>query len=179
MKMAKASEADIDMAMEVSNVLNDIERGFFPTKLQSDEDAESEEIEWIDTDDQQQYKRLIFGLKHLLNKGSISRVIWGMAVVCDPANECIDPDADCIEHHPKRQQMESALLWTLWHHQGGSSHIGQPIRKLLGIGQHDRMTDEQIEIAKAFGRPEKYTETEAVPAIVFYPAGSLGEEVAL
>ncbi len=151
MKMAKASQADLDMAMDVANVLEDIERGFFPTKLQSDEDAESEQIEWIDTNDRQQYERLIYGLKQLLNKGSIMRVIFGMAVVCDPSNECIDPDATTSEHHPKRQQMEAALLWTLYHHQGGSSHIGQPIRKLLGIGQHDRMTDEQLAQAKAFG----------------------------
>lgn len=152
MKMAKASPEDLDMAMDLANVLDDIERGFFPTKLQSDEDAESERVEWIDTADRQQYERLFFGLKSLLNKGSIYRVIWGMAVVCDPSNECIDPDADTIEHHPKRQQMEGALLWTLYHHQRGSSHIGQPIRKLLGIGQHDRMTDEQIDEATKFGR---------------------------
>jgi len=106
MKMAKASPEDLDMAMDLANVLDDIERGFFPTKLQSDEDAESERVEWIDTADRQQYERLFFGLKSLLNKGSISRVIWGMAVVCDPANECIDPDADTIEHHPKRQQLD-------------------------------------------------------------------------
>lgn len=30
--------------------------------------------------------------------------------------------------------------------------IGQPIRKLLGIGQHDHMTDEQIALAKSFGK---------------------------
>lgn len=151
MKMAKASQADLDMALDVANVLDDIECGFFPTKLQSDEDAESEQIEWIDTDDRQQYERLIYGLKRLLNKGSIMRVIWGMAAVCDPSNECIDPDAHTIEHHPKRQGMEAALLWTLYHHKGGSSHIGQPIRKLLGIGQHDHLTDEQLAQAKAFG----------------------------
>lgn len=151
MKMAKASEAEISMAIDLANVLEDIERGFFPTKLQEDEVAQSEEVEWIDTNDRQQYERLVFGLQKLLDKGSLFRVVFGMAVICDPKNECIDPDADCIEHHPKRKQMESALLWTLWHHQGGSSHIGQPIRKLLGIGQHDRMTDEQIEQAKAFG----------------------------
>lgn len=109
MKMAKASPEDLDMAMDLANVLDDIERGFFPTKLQSDEDAESERVEWIDTADRQQYERLFFGLKSLLNKGSISRVIWGMAVVCDPANECIDPDADTIEHHPKRQQLEQQV----------------------------------------------------------------------
>ena len=28
---------------------------------------------------------------------------------------------------------------------------GQPIRKLLGIGQHDRLTDEQLVQAKEFG----------------------------
>ena len=149
MKMAKASDADIDMAMTIANILDDIDRGYFPSKLAADED--SEETEWIDTNDREQYERLIEGLQKVLAQGSIFRVIWGMAVVCDPRNECIDPDADCIEHHPKRQQMESALLWILYHHQGGSSHIGQPIRKLLGIGQHDRLTDEQIAEAKAFG----------------------------
>lgn len=149
MKMAKASEADINMAMDIANVLDDIDAGYFPSKLSSDQDSEG--IEWIDTDDREQYKLLIDGLKRLLNQGSIFRVIWGMAVVCDPANKCINPDADTIEHHPERQQMEGALLWTLYHHQGSSSHIGQPIRKLLGIGQHDRMTDEQIADANKFG----------------------------
>lgn len=151
MKMAKASQADIDMALDMISVFDDIERGYFPHRFS---DPESESIEWLDTTNRQQYDKLISNLRGLLNRGSIGRVIMGMAVLCDPKNECIDPDADCLEHHPKRQQMESALLWTLWHHQGGSSHIGQPIRKLLGIGQHERMTDEQIKQAKKFGGVE-------------------------
>ena len=148
MKMAKASPEDIGMALDLIGVLDDIERGYFPHRFS---DPDSEISEWLDFTSREQYGRLIDNLRRLLNRGSIGRVIMGMAVVCDPSNECIDPDADCIEHHPKRQQMESALLWTLWHHQGGSSHIGQPIRKLLGIGQHDRMTDEQLAQAKEFG----------------------------
>jgi len=129
--MAKASEADLQMAMDVANVLDDIERGHFPTNLQSDEDAESEQVEWIDTADRQQYERLIFGLQKLLNKGSISRVIWGMAVVCDPSNECIDPGADTIEHHPKRQQLEKqveGLINKLSDHQRQAS-IGKAIER--------------------------------------------------
>lgn len=149
MKMAKSTDADLEMAMELANVLDDIERGYFPAKLSDDPDSEG--IEWLDTDDTEQYARLVEGLRTLLDKGSISRVIWGMAVVCDPSNECIDPDARTIEHHPKRQQMEAALLWALYHHQGGSSTIGQPIRRLLGIGQHDRLTAEQLELAMGFG----------------------------
>ena len=147
MKMAKASEVDIEMAMKVANYLEAIVRGHMPDDLSQ----VPEEIEWLDYDDREQYARLLDGVQLLLRQGSISRVVWGMSVVCDPKNECIDPDADTIEHHPKRQQMEGALLWTLYHHQGGSSHIGQPIRKLLGIGQHDRLTEEQVAEAKKFG----------------------------
>ena len=55
-------------------------------------------------------------------------------------------------HGLQLDQMEDALLWVLYHHQGGSSHIGQPIRKLLGIGQHDHMTPDQIERGKAFAK---------------------------
>jgi hypothetical protein len=44
----------------------------------------------------------------------------------------------------------AALLWVLWHHQGGSSSVGQPIRFALGIGPHDRMTEAQIAEAKTW-----------------------------
>lgn len=147
MKMAKASEADLEMAMTLANYCGAINRTQMPDALSKDKEA----IEWLDSDDCEQYARLLHGFQELLDKGSIHRVIWGMAVVCDPSNELIDPAADTIEHHPIQQQMEAALLWTLYHHQGGSSHIGQPIRKLLGIGEHDRLTDEQLAHAKAFG----------------------------
>ncbi len=147
MKMAKASEADIGMAMTLANYCDAISRGHMPDELSID----AESIEWLDSEDREQCKRLIEGLRRLLNQGSISRVVWGMAVICDPVNMCIDPDADTIEHHPKLQQMESALLWALYHAQGGSSPVGQPIRKLLGIGCHDRLTGDQLAAAKAFG----------------------------
>lgn len=45
---------------------------------------------------------------------------------------------------------KAAALWALYHHQGGSSEVGQPIRKLMGIGQHEHLTKSQIAIAKEF-----------------------------
>ena len=42
----------------------------------------------------------------------------------------------------------AALLWVLWHHQGGSSNVGQPIRFALGMGQHEHLSDHQISEAK-------------------------------
>ena len=38
------------------------------------------------------------------------------------------------------------LLNVLWHHQGGSSRVGQPIRTALGIEQYARLSDEEIEL---------------------------------
>lgn len=42
----------------------------------------------------------------------------------------------------------AALLWVLWHHQGGSSPVGQPVRFALGMGAHDRLSEQQIAEAK-------------------------------
>lgn len=48
----------------------------------------------------------------------------------------------------EKERMRGLLLWALYHHQGGSSPIGQPIRKFLGIGEHENMTQEQVVDAK-------------------------------
>jgi hypothetical protein len=45
----------------------------------------------------------------------------------------------------------SALLWVLWHHQGGSSKVGQPLRFALGMGAHDRLSERQVEEARRWG----------------------------
>ena len=112
MKMAKASEADLNMAMKMANYLDSIERGQMPDDLSEDSDS----IEWLDERDTDQYAKLLDGLRDILKRGSIHRVIWGMAVVCDPANKCLDPDADTIEHHPdlvKAAEQRDALLAAL------------------------------------------------------------------
>ena len=46
------------------------------------------------------------------------------------------------------ENLRGLLLWALYNHQGANSTIGQPIRKALGIGQFDRLTNEQIEKAQ-------------------------------
>ena len=46
----------------------------------------------------------------------------------------------------------AALMWVLWHHQGGSSPVGQSIRFALGMGQHDRLNEHQLAEAKRWER---------------------------
>ena len=93
MKMARASERDVEAALEVSRILADLESGSMP--------GESEELEFFDIDDGEQCRRALDALLRAAQKGSIFRVTFGMAVVLDPRNELLDPDADTLEVHPK------------------------------------------------------------------------------
>lgn len=105
MKMAKASEADLDMAMELSNALGSLAQrwaAYVPEGAQVDPDSES--IERLDLDDHEQRKRVLGYLIELAGRASLMRVVFGMAVVCDPSNELLDPDADTLEHHPDREK---------------------------------------------------------------------------
>jgi hypothetical protein len=61
------------------------------------------------------------------------------------------PVGEPVEMSPEfTDTARAAIAWVLWHHQGGSSPVGQPLRFALGMGQHDRMTDHQIAEAKRF-----------------------------
>ena len=81
------------------------------------------------------------------------------------------------------------LLWVLWHHLGASSPVGQPIRRYLGMGQHDRMTPEEVVAAKRWARRSmgvqdyldsipSYSSAAPEPAPPPTPDGGLLEKVA-
>lgn len=44
--------------------------------------------------------------------------------------------------------VRAALIYALWHHQGASSTVGQPIRAMLGMGEHQRLSEAQLTIAR-------------------------------
>lgn len=95
MKMAKASEEDIEMTLELCRSLEDLEKGYLPAALSGDEELPI----WYDEDEDGD--RVVQHLLAILRKGSVFRVAFGMAVMLDPRNEVVDPDADCLEMHPK------------------------------------------------------------------------------
>lgn len=148
MKMAKATERDLEAALAVCRVIEALQEGQLP-----DDMTEGDDIVWYD--ERKHAVKVVEHLKKTVGRASLFRVCFGMSVLLDPANEIVDPDASALEHHPKviaamkdAESYRGLLLWTLYHHQGGSSDIGQKIRKVLGIGQFDHMTPEQITEAK-------------------------------
>lgn len=54
----------------------------------------------------------------------------------------------------------AALLWVLWHHQGGGSPVGQPIRFALGMGAHDPLSPHQVAEAKRWAAVTRSTTAE-------------------
>ncbi len=96
MKMAKASTADMEMAIKLCSALEAMDRRFFPDGAEGEHDPED-----FDCDDDAHCGQSLRHVLDILQGGSIGRVIWGMYVMLDPANKVVDPDADTLEDHPE------------------------------------------------------------------------------
>lgn len=99
MKMAKASEQDIDVAMALVHAVESLASGFMPT-ANDDEDAV-----WFDERDGEDCKKALWILLDIARKGSLGRVVCGMAVLLDPDNHIVDPNLDYLDHHPNRDKL--------------------------------------------------------------------------
>lgn len=113
MKMAKASEADLNMAMELVSALDVLGQRWSPAmpepieNLQDDDERES-----FDRDDDAQCGRALRYLLDLTDRASLGRVVWGMTVLLDPRNKMVNPDADTLEHHPETVTALAAMAPT-------------------------------------------------------------------
>jgi hypothetical protein len=101
MKMAKASAADLDMAMTMCNALEALAGAWGATVPEGCERvADGDESERLDLGNAEQCERILRYLQDLTRSASLMRVVYGCAVMLDPRNQCVDPQADTIEHHP-------------------------------------------------------------------------------
>lgn len=143
MKMAKASKADMEMALKLCSALEAIDRRFFP------EGAEGEnECADFDMDDDEHCGTVLRHLYDILQGGSVVRVIWGMYVLMDPDNKLIDPDADCLELHPAlqaAQQDAERLEWLM-------RNVSAAEWERLGV-THDGGNDGRARIDAAMAMP--------------------------
>ena len=101
MKMAKASQADLDMALELTQAIDAISGrwgGVMPEKIERLQDGR--ETEPFDPDDAEQCKRIVAYLLELADRASLMRVVWGLVVLLDPRNKIVDPAADTLERYP-------------------------------------------------------------------------------
>ena len=148
MKMAKASTADIEMAMELSRFVEDLVDGMCPK--QACADPASDDIEWLEDDPDEQHIRIISALQGIARKGSIFRVTFGMSVLIDPRNELIDHEADTLEPHPKigilADQVE-ALQLALETERAAANLYAKQVAHW--IEKHDALLAQQLEASES------------------------------
>ena len=104
MKMAKASEKDIDAAGNAVSVLNDISSGYYPKR-----DGDDCEDLHFDPDEPAHLRKFFNLMADTLGKapGWPGRVIGGMCyVILFDKNKIVDPDADVLELHPRFGQVK-------------------------------------------------------------------------
>lgn len=101
MKMAKASERDLEMANDLAGMLESFGRGYFPLPKDNDDRDEPEESRFFDRDDGRHCVEAMEMILDTMRRGSLFRVTFGMSVLLDKKNEAIDHSCDYLEHHPK------------------------------------------------------------------------------
>lgn len=101
MKMAKASERDLEMANDLAGMLESFERGYFPLLKDNDDSDEPQESRFFDRDDGRHCVEAMEMILDALRRGSLFRVTFGMLLLLDPSNEMVDPDLSYLEVHPK------------------------------------------------------------------------------
>lgn len=95
MKMARASEQDLECTNQVASCLDQLIDGYVPERMTTGKD-----FEWLDVDDAEQYQQVLLKLIEIAQGGSMSRATFGMAVLLDPRKKLLDPADDCRALHP-------------------------------------------------------------------------------
>lgn len=99
MNMARASEEDIKAALLLNGILEDVDGGKCPRRVDGEDDEG--EPENFDKDNPDHLRMFYDRVMHCVRvrPSGIARVIWGFATIAD--NNVLDPDSKHLELHPR------------------------------------------------------------------------------
>lgn len=121
MKMAVAKKDEIERALVLAGILDDVDSGQFPRTVEDEFPADDPDR--FDEDDPEHLRAFY---ERVRDCGMLWRVALGYAVLTDPENKVIDPDKSYLEQHPRtlaalkgvETPMASVVFWfkRLWIH---------------------------------------------------------------
>lgn len=100
MNIAKASAADLEVGLELVTAFDSMTSHWFPAVPMPCAQGSADGFEPLDLDDAQQCRRVLEYLIGVAGRGSLARVVYGMASLCHPENRVLDPASDVLELHP-------------------------------------------------------------------------------
>lgn len=100
MKMAKATEKDMDTVGNLTGILEDISKGYYPRKSDGCCD-EDDGPTLFDPDSRDHLRQLYDRVKECLDAspGGLARVVGGFHTLMH--NNVVDPDKDYLDFHPR------------------------------------------------------------------------------
>lgn len=139
MKMAKASQADLDMLQALHRALDAITARWSatipPGCIGADGQVDAMGEEEFDLDDAEQCQRVLRHIIDITERGSFFRCVGNLLVLLDPTNPCVDPAADTLEAHPRLLQLdklEKLVLELACHgHFDHSTCASAPVAELM------------------------------------------------
>ncbi|MBN58707.1 hypothetical protein [Thalassolituus sp. UBA3500] len=93
MKLAKPNEQDLNGAIDIARILDDLSKGWFPSGDDGDH-----EFDIMDSADCRKALDILIGIS---DQCSLMRAAMATLVLCDPDNKVIDPDIEHVDHHPE------------------------------------------------------------------------------
>lgn len=96
MKMARASEQDMEVANEVAQFIEDLLKGYMPECISKADDG----YEYFMIEEPDDCQRALRKLLEIADRGSLFRVTFGMSVLLG-ADRLLDPNDDCLALHPQ------------------------------------------------------------------------------
>lgn len=98
-KMAKASQEDLEAGFALNRAFDNLSYGYEPTASDDDENEQR-----FDIDDHESCRRVLAHLLAIARRGGLMRLVMGLQVLLDPRNEVVDPNLPHLEVHPKHTQ---------------------------------------------------------------------------
>ena len=95
MKMSKATQKDMEAALELCRALENLSGGYLPDVMaEGQEDA----VHYEEREHAEKVVEYIIGIQR---RASLFRVCFGMTVLLDPENEIVDQELTYLELHPR------------------------------------------------------------------------------
>ena len=96
MKMAVAKPEEVERAMTLAGILDDVDEGQFPRSAKGEFlDGDPDHFDEDDLEHLQAFYERVRGC------GGLWRVVLGYAVLVDPQNKIVDPDKSYLDRHPR------------------------------------------------------------------------------